>query len=295
MMKYLFLFACLLSADTGFTQNSATITYDVKYHGKEVTGGRIQLFIDGRHAHLQKVADTNAKEQLYLDYAMNRTMQVLTLQDNAHVTQLKDFKDYEQPELLPDTATILGYLCKKAKVIIRSNTIEVWYTNALPIKGTPGIGVTPGLGLVLKTVRNGEQEVVATHINTGKVKSTDLNWPTTTSMGTIADAATYNRQVIESRFKTVTVFNQEQISFNYDKPNPAEGQANATYHYAGGTVILKKIKLPHYVTGTHLFAELTQYSNGDAYDRTGSVFMIPMNRQQSFLNGLQKGVKTLPV
>jgi hypothetical protein len=147
----------------------------------------------------------------------------------------------------------------------------------------------------LKTVRNGEYEVIATNINTGKVKSTELNWPTTADMGPVVDAATYNQQVIESRFKTVTVFNQEQISFGYDKPNPAEGQANVTYHYAGGTVILKKIKLPNYATGTQLFAELAQYSNGDAYDRTGSVFMIPVDKQQSFLNGLQKGVKTLPV
>ncbi|RYE19543.1 MAG: peptide-N-glycosidase, partial [Sphingobacteriaceae bacterium] len=70
---------------------------------------------------------------------------------------------------------------------------------------------------------------------------------------------------------------------------------NITYHYAGGTVILKKIKLPDYKSGTQLFAELDQYSNGDAYDRTGSVFVIPVDKQQSFLQGLQKGVKTLPV
>lgn len=294
-MKYLLLSIFTLFTAVGYAQHSATITYDVKYHGKAVPEGRLKLFIEGQHAHLQKVADPNAKEQLYLDYAANRTMQVLTLHDNVHVTQLKAFKDYEQPELLKDTATILGYPCKKAKVIIRSNTIEVWYTNVLPIKGTPSIGVTPGLGLVLKTVRNGEQEVVATNINTGKVKSTDLNWPTTATMGQVVDAATYNQQVIESRFKTITVFNHEQLSFGYDKPNPAEGQTNVTYHYAGGTVILKKIKLPDYVAGTQLFAELSQYSNGDAYDRTGSVFMIPVDKQQSFLDGLQKGVKNLPV
>jgi len=294
-MKYVFLFAFLLSAVTGYAQRSATITYDVRYHGKEVPGGRLKLFIDGQRAHLQKVADPKAKEQLYLDYAAKRTMQVLTLQNNSHVTQLKDFAAYEQPELLPDTATILGYPCKKAKVIIRSNTVEVWYTNALPLKGTPSIGVTPGLGLVLKTVRNGEQEVVATHIKTGSVKSADLSWPTLASMGPVVDAATYNQQVIESRFKTVTVFKQEQLSFGNDKPNPTEGQTNVTYHYAGGTVLLKKIKLPDYTAGTQVFAELTQYSNGDAYDRTGSVFMIPMDKQQSFLNGLQQGVKALPV
>ncbi|RYY26607.1 MAG: peptide-N-glycosidase [Sphingobacteriaceae bacterium] len=286
---------CLLFAASGYAQQSATITYDSKYHGKDVPGGRLKLFIDGPYVHLQRAADPNAKEQLYLDYKAKRTMQVLSLQNNSHVTLVKNFSEYEQPELLPDTATILGYPCKKAKVIIRSNTIEVWYTNALPLKGTPSIGITPGLGLVLKTIRNGEQEVVATNINTAKVKADELKWPAATSMGPVVDAATYNQQVIESRFKTITVFNQEQLSFGYEKPNPANGQPNVTYHYAGGTVILKKIKLPAYTGGTQLFAELSQYSNGDAYDRTGSVFMIPVDKQQSFLNGLQKGVKTLPV
>ncbi len=276
-------------------QQTATITYEVKYHGKPVPGNSLKLFIDGNKAHLERVADPNAKEQYYLDYAANRTLQILTLPNGAHVTQQKAFKDYEQPELLADTATILGYRCKKAKVIIRSNTVEVWYTNALAIKGTPSIGVTPGLGLVLKTVRNGEQEVVATNISLGKVKATDLTWPTTTAMGPVVDAATYTQQLIESRYKTITVFNQEQISFNYDKPNPAADQKNVTYHYAGGTVILKKVSLPASTPGTQLFAELSQYSNGDAYDRTGSVFMIPVDRQQSFLNGLHQGVKTLPV
>jgi hypothetical protein len=294
-MRYLFLFACLLLAVASHAQQRAIITYEVKYHGKEVPGGRLKLVIDGQRAHLQRVADTKAREQLYLDYAANRTLQVLTLQDNTHVTQLKEFAEYEQPELLPDTETILGYPCKKAKVIIRSNTVEVWYTNALPLKGTPSIGVTPGLGLVLKMVRNGEQETIATHIQTSKVKSTELNWPTPAQMGPVVDAAAYNQQVIESRFKTVSVFDREQISFGNNQPNPAEGQTNVTYRYAGGTVILKKIRLPEYLAGTQLFAELTQYSNGDAYDRTGSVFMIPLDKQQSFLNGLQQGIKALPV
>src|SRR5690606_5957158 len=34
---------------------------------------------------------------------------------------------------------------------------------------------------------------------------------------------------------------------------------------------------------------------GDAYDRKGTVFMIPANRELSFLDGLQKGVKALPL
>lgn len=60
-------------------------------------------------------------------------------------------------------------------------------------------------------------------------------------------------------------------------------------------MILKKIKLPEYTAGAQLFEELAQYSNGDAYDRTGSVFMISVDKQQSFLDGLQKGTKALPM
>ncbi|MBC6613275.1 peptide-N-glycosidase [Hymenobacter sp. BT507] len=295
MRNIFLLFACLLSAVASYAQRSATITYDVTYHDKAVPEGRLQLFIDGPRAHLQRVADAQAKEQQYLDYAAQRTLQVLTLPNGGHLTQAKAFSAYEQPELQPDTATILGYPCKKAKVIIRSNTVEVWYTNALPLKGTPSIGVAPGLGLILKTVRNGEQAVTATRIKLGSVKSADLAWSTPATMGPVVDAATYNRQVIDSRFTTIPVFRQEQLSFGNDQPNPAAGQANVTYHYAGGTVILKKIKLPDYKAGTQILAELSQYSNGDAYDRTGSVFMIPLDKQQSFLNGLQQGVKALPV
>ena len=41
--------------------------------------------------------------------------------------------------------------------------------------------------------------------------------------------------------------------------------------------------------------ELKQQSNGDAYDRTGTVFFIPQDKSQSFFNGLENGVKTLPL
>ena len=294
-MKYILMATCLLFAAGSYAQDAATITYASRYHGKENPEAQIQLFINGKQAHLRRMGEPNGKEQQYLDYTENMTMQVLKLDSLHHVTLRKGFAEYDQPTLLNDTMTIQGYLCKKAKVIIRSNTYELWYTNALPLRGTPNMGVAPGLGLILKMVRNGEMELLATKVKLGKVKNEDLNWPSATGMGEIVDAATYNQQVIESRYKTVTVFNQEQLSFNYDKPNPAEGQSELTYHYANGTVILKKIKLPGYEPGQHLFAELTQYSNGDAYDRTGSVFLIPVDKEQSFLNGLQQGVKALPV
>ena len=121
-MKYYFLVAFLFSTVRAFTQHSAIITYDVKYHGKDIPDGRMKLFIDGGHARLHRVNNPNAKEQIYLDYTTNRTMQVLSLQNNAHVTQVKDFKDYEQPELLPDTAILQLISAPMATVLINGGS-----------------------------------------------------------------------------------------------------------------------------------------------------------------------------
>ncbi|MCS2699550.1 hypothetical protein NXW27_27075 [Phocaeicola dorei] len=55
------------------------------------------------------------------------------------------------------------------------------------------------------------------------------------------------------------------------------------YSAGGGTILLKKVKLPDYVKNRTVFAEVVQYSDGDAYDRIGSVFLIPESKRLSFL------------
>ncbi len=47
--------------------------------------------------------------------------------------------------------------------------------------------------------------------------------------------------------------------------------------------------------GNIVFANLSEYSKGDAYDRTGCVFIIPTDREISFLTGLRKNVHALPL
>jgi GLPGLI family protein len=308
----------LLTTSAAMAQKgkSVVITYSSSSNGKPSQGPGMQLVIDGDREHVmpaaakkaengnkgkaekekaekEKPAPPKPKEQQFIDFREQATYQVLTLNDGRRFTLKKPFSDYEKPQLLPDTATILGYLCKKAKVVIRSNNIEIWYTNALPVNATPSLSVAPGLGAILKIVRNGNYETTATDISFRAVKLEELNWPA--EQGEMVDDAAYQYQVIESRYTTLPVFNQEQLSFGNDQPNPAANQANVTYHYAGGTLVLKKVHLPALQKGETLFAELTQFSNGDAYDRTGSVFVIPMDKEKSFLDGLQQGVKALPV
>ena len=58
--------------------------------------------------------------------------------------------------------------------------------------------------------------------------------------------------------------------------------------------MIKKIKFPIINSGHQVFVELKQRSLGDAYDRTGSVFLIPTDQKQSFLDGLKHGISFYP-
>jgi Peptide-N-glycosidase F, N terminal/Peptide-N-glycosidase F, C terminal/Domain of unknown function (DUF4412) len=299
--KYLLLAITITVINTVFAQptkkavaiNEGIVTYSFRSNGKEMRSQpSLQLFFKNNIAHLVQETNQQRREAQYIDYNQQATYQVLTLKDNSRYTLKTPFPTYEKATLTGDTATILGYHCKKAKVIIRSNTIEIWFTNELPIKGSPSLGIAPDFGLILKTIRNGNFETYATKVKLRKVNDAEVNLPE--DLGEIVDEATYRRKEIDNRFTTIPVFSQQQINFTDSIINPADNQENVTYRYAGGTIVLKKIKLPE-EGGFSVFAHLTQYSNGDAYDRTGSVFIIPTDREISFLDGLHKSVHALPL
>jgi len=189
-------------------------------------------------------------------------------------------------EFTDETKKILGYTCKKAVTKINSNTIEVWYTNDLKIKGGPST-IGQNLGFVLEIERNKNSVITATSIK--KVKKNDIE---TLLKGSInsTDQLGYKDLLWKSRFTTLKVFENETINFS----DESKSDENIK-RFANGTIILKKIKFPKISEGELIFAELKQQSNGDAYDRTGTVFFIPQDKSQSFFDGLEKGVKTLPV
>jgi GLPGLI family protein len=187
-------------------------------------------------------------------------------------------------ELSNEFKMILGYNCKKAKTIINSNTIELWYTNELNCKGAPSL-LGSNLGLVLETIRNGNFVISATKIE--KVKEFPiLNIDTSKNL----DIVTYRDLLWKSRFTTIPVFQDEVINFS-----DSSKSNDSILRFANGTIILKKIKTPSIKKGSQIFVEVTEQSSGDAYDRTGSVFVIPTDKKLSFLDGLQNGIKALPL
>lgn len=185
-------------------------------------------------------------------------------------------------EFTNETKKISGYNCKKAVTKINSNTIEVWYTNDLKIQGGPST-IGQNLGFVLEIERNKNSVITASSIK--KVKKTDIDKILKGPINS-TDPLGYKDLLWKSRFTTLKVFDNETINFS----DASKSDENVK-RFANGTIILKKIKFPKIAEGENIFVELKQQSNGDAYDRTGTVFFIPQDKSQSFFDGLEKGAK----
>lgn len=213
-----------------------------------------------------------------ISYAFLKPDEVISTSDGESIGK-------QEFEFTSETKKILGYNCKKAITKINSNTIEIWYTNDLKLSGGPS-SLGQKLGLVLKIERNGNSATTATSIK--KVKSTAIEKILNKEVPA-TDLLSYRDLLWKSRFTTLPVFENETINFSDESKSDEKIK-----RFANGTIILKKIKFPQITKGDNIFVELKQQSNGDAYDRTGTVFFVPEEKSQSFFDGLKNGAKTLP-
>ncbi|RAK20136.1 GLPGLI family protein [Flavobacterium aquaticum] len=229
-------------------------------------------------------------EQTLINRSENKIVQVTQLKKDKSVTTVDSLSSAKQDfEFLDETKIIMGYKCQKAKTIINSNTFEFWYTNELQVKGAPTT-LGQNIGLVLEMIRNRNFVISATKIEKIKSVSPSFELQKSTTKSPILDGLTYKDLVWKSRFTTIKIFENEVI--NYSEETKSN---DSILRFANGTIILKKVTFPEIKKGDLIFLDLTEQSNGDAYDRTGSVFVIPQDKKQSFLDGLQNGAKTLPI
>jgi GLPGLI family protein len=223
-------------------------------------------------------------EQTFINRSNDFFQQMTNLNDEKSIATKDSLSLKKQNFEFPlETKKILGYHCKKAKTIINSNTIEFWYTEDLKVKAAPTI-LGQNLGLVLEMVRNGNFVIAATKIEKTK------EFPVISLPKKNVDILTYKDLVWKSRFTTVEIFKDQIINFSSDSKSN-----DSILRFANGTIAVRKVKFPVIKSGSQIFADVTEQSNGDAYDRTGSFFIIPTDKEISFLNGLQNGVKSLPI
>lgn len=267
--------------------NSVIITYRSTYNGK-ATGAKISMICSGNRS----VATLNDTEKIYVDYDSSLYFSSATLPSGEVLTTRTPFETAKNLTVV-GTEVIDSWHCTKYRTTINSNTIEIWATTALGFNGTfqPQSGVPEGV--VLKVSRNGNNIVEAEVITRTPEVITVFDQP----FGKIVDATEYRHALNNKDVTVVPVFDNQYIGFNgkigakFDNANK-----DTIYTVGGGTIILRRVTLPASVEGRSIFARVTQQAVADAYDRTGSIFIIPTDKKESFLTALaaEKGLSTLP-
>ena len=289
-----FAFAIIFTAEAQKNIKSVKVTYLRSNNGKVFENQDPILLFTSEKLSLvttEKITLKKANfpiEQTYVDFQFKTISQLAEFKNNSAIISLDSLALGKQKFTITDqTKKILGYTCKKATTSINSNSIELWFTTDLNLKGAP-TALGQDLGLVLEMVRNGNSKTTASKIEILKNIPAVLNLPN--PLPKKVDQLTYKDVLWKSRFTTVPIFKKEIINF-MDNPKSND----SILKFANGTIILKKVKFPKIKKGSNVFIDVTEQSNGDAYDRTGSVFLIPTDQSISFLDGLQKGAKSLPI
>jgi antitoxin component YwqK of YwqJK toxin-antitoxin module len=255
---------------------------------------RLQLSYSNGTAMIVSLIDESLKragEVSYLDYTNRKSIQSVIFKNGKRYTVITPFDEYPKPELTDEYETILGYKCRKAKVVIRSNNIEIWFNEDSGLKGTPLLNQGTELGLVLKIIRNGNFVVEAEKVDAAAI----VKIPALTDLGEIVDMPLYREKITENNYTAVQIFSQDKLAFTNYENNGLPDETGKVYYYPNGTLVLKKVKLPENPWGQTIVAELSTYSLGDAYDRTGSLFIVPADKEKSFLDALKDSLQVLPV
>ncbi len=290
MRRFIFFLLCQFSFIGLSAQGIYKVTYNYFRNNEITKQDPVVVIVDGNKSIISKESVLNGKAEFSYEvlFVLNESKSIFkrasfSPQVNSVMLDNKAWSLHSF-DLKSDTKRILNLNVKKAVTSINSNTIDIFYTNEIPVFAAPNeVGVN--LGLVLEYRRNGSSGLVATKIE--KLKS----WPSTIVFPTVDEAVdklTYNDLLWKSRFIQVPIFKNEQICF---QPGI---KSDSILRFAEGTVVLKKVKIPKVPTNSQAFIELVEKSNGDAYDRTGSVFFIADDQPLTFLDGMNKGMNSLP-
>ncbi len=236
-----------------------------------------------------------ATTRRFIDYPNNRNVSILKYKNNNYIKFIS-FDSLPEPVFKDETDTVLGYECKLATYKVFSNNIDVWYTENAAFKGAPYSTYLPSVkAAVLKVVVNGNRVIKADSLVLVDDKS-DLTFPVKDAVN-LSDAE-FEELTILSRYNSINIFNNDTVNFDPDhwEDNPYNKKTQV-YHYSKGAVILKKIKVPEEIKqGAFVYAQLECASAGDAYDRTGSVFIVPDDETANvcMLDAFKNGVVDLP-
>lgn len=231
-----------------------------------------------------------AESMTYVNYKADSVYSIVEFEDGKYFTASTLTKNnvvFSEE----GTEKVLGYKCKKYKTSINSNTIEVWMAENLGFEATPMPGLGRLKGVMVRCMRNGAYVTDLEEVKDQKYAMVDMIPDFKGERKTSKELAKMRKDKVVVR---IPIFNDEAINFAEYEPISGDIPYDTTLHFSHGTIIVKRIKLPEFPEHYQLFAEIHQRSNGDAYDRSASVFVIPTEKAKSFKDGLTQGIEALP-
>ena len=231
------------------------------------------------------------ESNIYVNYIEDSVYTIADFADAKYYSTYP-FKDNNVVFSEEGQEKMLGYDCKKYKTSINSNTIEVWMTESLGFEATPMPGLGRLNGVMVRCMRNGSY---ITDLKEVKEQKFDL----LNFIPEYKGERKTSRELVQLRKDKliihIPVFEDETINFADYEPFTGEIPFDTTIHFSHGTLIVKRMRLPLLPAHYQIFAEIRQRSDGDAYDRSASVFVIPTETAKSFKDGLTQGIEALPV
>ena len=227
----------------------------------------------------------------YIDYdSMFVYSQLCYPQDSESYYSKYNVSDYKITYTTEGKEKLLGYNCTKYSTSINSNRIDIWMTTDLGINATsmPQFGELEGV--MVRFVRNGSS--VTEIKNVEKSKKTQTIIPE--DLGKRKTAREMDNIRRSKMVLTIPIFDDDRIHWGTDTKWTAEMPFDSVVHFGNGTLILKRVNMPKLPLHYQVFAELHARSAGDAYDRTGSVFVIPTSSELTFYDALAKGISSVP-
>lgn len=176
---------------------------------------------------------------------------------------------------------------------INSNTLIFEMDERAPVNVTPLPYYGLNKGVLRSFTRNGQLRLKLAKAE--KVKKSEYSEYSEYSDNSVRLTPRELDRIMKERLVVTTrIFDNEQICWGKENDHIEGGLGKIPYdtvlHFAGGTLILKRVSLPHLPHHYQHFVEIHQQSNGDAYDRTGSLFIVT----PGFFEGINQHPDSLP-
>lgn len=226
----------------------------------------------------------------YVDYKTNMVFSQSKFDDGDAYFSIFSLENPNVKFTLEDEVIINGYNCKKYRTSINSNTIEVWMTETLGYDASPVVSRGALKGVMIRQSINGNRILELKNIvKEKKIKKECIP----SDLGTMVSAKEMNQIAKDKLVIRYPVFDKEQIHFAEIEKFQGEIPYDSVIHFAYGTLILKRINMDTLPEHYSYFIEVEEQSNGDAYDRSGSIFVIPTERELSLKDALIDSIQLI--